>query len=77
MSQYLEFVTDRLLVQLGYEKIYNSKNPFPFMDAINLQGKTNFFEHRVSQYQKAKINDMVISVNSTLESNTMQLLDDF
>lgn len=75
MSQYLECVTDRLLLQLGYEKIYGSKNPFPFMDAINLQGKTNFFEHRVSQYQKAKINDIV--VNSTLDETTIQLSDDF
>jgi ribonucleoside-diphosphate reductase beta chain len=77
MCQYLEFVTDRLLVQLGYNKIYKASNPFSFMDAICLQGKTNFFEHRVSQYQKAKINDIIISVNNTLESSTMQLLEDF
>jgi len=75
MSQYLECVTDRLLLQLGYDKIYGSKNPFPFMDAINLQGKTNFFEHRVSQYQKAKINNII--VNSSLDSTTIQLSDDF
>ena len=73
MCQYLEFVADRLLVQLGYNKIYNSKNPFPFMDAINLQGKTNFFEHRVSQYQKAKIEN----ITTTLSSNTIELYDDF
>ena len=41
MSQYLEFIADRLSLQLGYKKIYNATNPFPFMDAINLQGKTN------------------------------------
>jgi len=73
MCQYLEFVADRLLVQLGYNKIYNCKNPFPFMDAINLQGKTNFFEHRVSQYQKAKIHN----ITTSLSSNIIELHDDF
>jgi ribonucleoside-diphosphate reductase beta chain len=52
MTQYLEFVTDRLLVEFGCEKEYNTKNPFDFMDMISLQGKTNFFEKRVSEYQK-------------------------
>lgn len=55
MTQYLEFVTDRLLVELGCEKVYNSANPFDFMDMISLQGKTNFFEKRVSEYQKAGV----------------------
>ncbi len=55
MTQYLEFVTDRLLVELGCEKEYNSSNPFDFMDMISLQGKTNFFEKRVSEYQKAGV----------------------
>ena len=55
MTQYLEFVTDRLLVEFGCKKVYNSKNPFDFMDMISLQGKTNFFEKRVSEYQKAGI----------------------
>ncbi len=55
MTQYLEFVTDRLLVEFGCDKVYNSKNPFDFMDMISLQGKTNFFEKRVSEYQKAGI----------------------
>ena len=50
MSQYIEFVADRLVVQLGYSKIYNSKNPFDFMDMISLDGKTNFFEKRVGDY---------------------------
>lgn len=50
MSQYIEFVADRLLVQLGYEKVYNSANPFDFMEMISLEGKTNFFERRVSDY---------------------------
>ncbi len=55
MTQYLEFVTDRLLVELGCSRVYNSANPFDFMDMISLQGKTNFFEKRVSEYQKAGV----------------------
>ncbi|MBB6609982.1 ribonucleotide-diphosphate reductase subunit beta [Pontibacter sp. Tf4] len=55
MSQYIEFVADRLLVDLGYSKIYNSTNPFDFMEMISLQGKTNFFEKRVGDYQKAGV----------------------
>jgi len=56
MGQYLEFVTDRLLVALGCSKVYNSENPFDFMQNIALQGKTNFFEKRVAEYQKAGVN---------------------
>jgi len=52
MTEYLEFVTDRLLLQLNCNKIYNTKNPFPFMEMISLEGKTNFFEKRVSEYKK-------------------------
>jgi ribonucleoside-diphosphate reductase beta chain len=55
MTQYLEFVTDRLLVELGCDRVYNSSNPFDFMDMISLQGKTNFFEKRVAEYQKAGV----------------------
>ena len=55
MTQYLEFVTDRLLVELNCDKVYNSTNPFEFMDMISLQGKTNFFEKRVAEYQKAGV----------------------
>ena len=55
MIQYLEFVTDRLLVELGVDKEFNVSNPFDFMDMISLQGKTNFFEKRVSEYQKAGV----------------------
>ena len=55
MIQYLEFVADRLLVELDCEKEYNVTNPFDFMDMISLQGKTNFFEKRVSEYQKAGV----------------------
>jgi len=55
MTQYLEFVTDRLLVELGCDRVYNSSNPFDFMDMISLQGKTNFFEKRVAEYQKSGV----------------------
>ena len=52
MSQYIEFVADRLAVQLGVAKIYKSVNPFDFMELISLEGKTNFFEKKVSEYSK-------------------------
>lgn len=55
MSQYIEFVADRLLVELGNNKVYNVSNPFDFMEMISLQGKTNFFEKRVGEYQKAGV----------------------
>ena len=55
MTQYIEFVADRLLAELGCDKVYNATNPFDFMDMISLQGKTNFFEKRVSEYQKAGV----------------------
>ena len=55
MGQYIEFVADRLLSELGNEKVYNKPNPFDFMEMISLQGKTNFFEKRVGEYQKAGV----------------------
>ena len=55
MAQYIEFVADRLLNSLGYPKVYNSENPFDFMETISLEGKTNFFEKRVSEYTKAGV----------------------
>jgi len=55
MSQYIEFVADRLLMELGNDKVYNTSNPFDFMEMISLQGKTNFFEKRVAEYQKAGV----------------------
>jgi len=54
MSQYIEFVADRLLIQLGYEKIYHATNPFSFMELISVESKTNFFEKRVSEYALAE-----------------------
>ncbi|HND87805.1 MAG TPA: ribonucleoside-diphosphate reductase small subunit [Saprospiraceae bacterium] len=55
MSEYIEFVADRLLVSLGCSKVYGTANPFPWMDMISIQGKTNFFETRVGDYQKAGV----------------------
>jgi len=55
MRRYIEFVADRLLVELGCKKIYNSENPFDFMEHISLEGKTNFFEKKVGEYQKAGV----------------------
>ena len=55
MQQYIEFVADRWITELGYSKIYNSSNPFDFMEMISLQGKTNFFEKRVGDYQKSGV----------------------
>lgn len=71
MNQYIEFVADRLLVSLGLEKIYGSTNPFDFMEMISLQGKTNFFEKRVSEYQKAGV------MNNEKESQKFSLDEDF
>lgn len=55
MSQYIEFVADRLMLSLGHLKIFNTPNPFDFMEMISLEGKTNFFEKRVGEYQKAGV----------------------
>jgi ribonucleoside-diphosphate reductase beta chain len=71
MTQYLEFVTDRLLVELNCEKEYNVTNPFDFMDMISLQGKTNFFEKRVSEYQKAGV------LNNDTKSADFSIDEDF
>jgi ribonucleotide reductase beta subunit family protein with ferritin-like domain len=54
MSQYIEFVADRLAVQLGIQKIYRAQNPFDFMEMISLEGKTNFFEKKVSEYSRVR-----------------------
>jgi ribonucleoside-diphosphate reductase beta chain len=64
MQQYIEFVADRWLVELGYNKVYNATNPFDFMEMISLQGKTNFFEKRVGDYQKAG----VMGATNTMQS---------
>ena len=56
MAQYIEFVADRLIQQLGYAKFYNSENPFEFMQLISMESKTNFFEKRVSEYNLSNVN---------------------
>jgi len=71
MSQYVEFVADRLLQELGQEKIYKVTNPFPFMEHISLQNKTNFFENRVGAYQKAGV------MNKSVEERSFNLKADF
>merc|ERR1711907_140025 len=55
MTKYIEFVADRLLTALGHSKLYGTTNPFDWMELISLQGKTNFFEKRVGEYQKAGV----------------------
>lgn len=70
MCQYIEFVADRLLVALGCAKVYNATNPFDFMELISLQGKTNFFEKRVAEYQKS-------GVMGKKEDNVFSLDEDF
>jgi len=70
MKQYIEFVADRWLVELGYSKMFNATNPFDFMELISLQGKTNFFEKRVGDYQKS-------GVMGEKQSKTFSLDEDF
>jgi ribonucleoside-diphosphate reductase beta chain len=64
MRQYIEFVADRLLVSLNSSKLYNVSNPFPWMEMISMQGKTNFFEKRVGEYQKSGVKDGGASLGS-------------
>ncbi|KAF7970486.1 hypothetical protein HWV62_23851 [Athelia sp. TMB] len=70
MKTYIEFVADRLLVALGCTKIYESENPFDFMEMISLTGKTNFFERRVSEYAKANIVCQAMAERTYLEDKT-------
>ena len=67
MKQYIEFVADRLLVALGNEKVYKATNPFDFMENISLGGKTNFFEKRVADYQKAGVMNSTKKVDPDAE----------
>ena len=75
MSQYIEYVTDHLLVEMGLEKMYGATNPFDFMDMISLEGKTNFFERRVSEYQKAGV--ATDSAHDVARSGSFDLDQDF
>ncbi|SOE22204.1 ribonucleoside-diphosphate reductase beta chain [Spirosomataceae bacterium TFI 002] len=69
MCQYIEFVADHLLESLELKKVYNATNPFDFMDMISLQGKTNFFEKRVGEYQKAGVNSDRDKMSFTLDED--------
>ena len=71
MSQYIEFVADRLLVELGNDKVFNATNPFDFMDMLSIQGKSNFFEKRVAEYQKAGV------MNSGNDNHGFSMDEDF
>jgi len=69
MKQYIEFVADRLLVELQCPKVYNSENPFDFMELISLEGKTNFFEKKVGEYQKAGVMAKAEDMKFTLDAD--------
>lgn len=77
MKQYIEFVADRLCVGLGYEKIYNTINPFDWMELISLEGKTNFFEKRVGEYAKAGVATHNNHDNARSEHGVLNLNADF
>ncbi|KAK4176232.1 ribonucleotide reductase [Triangularia setosa] len=77
MKQYIEFVADRLLISLGNEKIYRSTNPFDFMENISLGGKTNFFEKRVGEYQKAGVMNSTKKFEETAEESKNENGGDF
>lgn len=70
MKQYIQFIADRLLYTLNYQKMYNVSNPFDFMDMISIEGKTNFFDRRVGEYQKS-------NVLSSQQQKEFQLDDNF
>lgn len=72
MSQYIEFVADRMLKDLGYRPLFGSKNPFDWMDMISLEGKTNFFEKRVAEYQKSGV---MASVSSDMREKAQRTLN--
>ncbi|KAG0456639.1 hypothetical protein HPP92_024427 [Vanilla planifolia] len=74
MSQYIEFVTDRLLEALNYSKMYDTSNPFDWMELISLQRKTNFFEKREDEYQKASV---MSSFNDNGAIHEFRMDDDF
>ena len=75
MSEYIEFVADRLIYALGYDKKYNTKNPFDWMELISLQGKTNFFEKRVAEYQKSGVSMQVKNQSIEINSDNVFTID--
>ena len=75
MCQYIEYVADRWIVALGYPKLFNASNPFDFMELISLQGKTNFFEKKVGEYQKSGVN--TANKHAMAANNLFSLNEDF
>lgn len=71
MSEYIEYVADHLIVSLGLPKVYRTENPFEWMELISLQGKTNFFEKRVGEYQKAGV------MGGSMQNAAFELTEDF
>ena len=71
MTQYIKFVADRLLVDLGYQKIWNYENPFDFMESLSMEGKTNFFESRPTQYQSSHV------LNQSKNVDSFEVTDEF
>lgn len=77
MCEYVEFVTDRLFVALGYPKVYNANNPFDWMEMISLQGKTNFFEKRVGEYRRSNVSLTTSGAEAHLNDKTFNMNADF
>ena len=76
MGKYIEYVADRLLVKLNCPKHWNTPNPFPWMELISIQNKTNQFERRVAEYGRAQFNRTTLKAESTSNS-AIELLEDF
>ncbi|KAK9918696.1 hypothetical protein WJX75_006075 [Coccomyxa subellipsoidea] len=77
MGQYIDYVADRLLVALGYDKLYQATNPFDWMEMISLQGKTNFFERRVGEYQRAGVMGSAQPASGERQAYTFTMDEDF
>uniref|UniRef100_A0A8C6A8X5 Ribonucleoside-diphosphate reductase subunit M2 n=1 Tax=Marmota marmota marmota TaxID=9994 RepID=A0A8C6A8X5_MARMA len=69
MKQYIDFVADRLMLELGFNKVFKVENPFDFMENISLEGKTNFFEKRVGKYQRMGVMSNPTDNSFTLDAN--------
>ena len=77
MREYINYVADHLMVSLGYKKIYDATNPFDWMELISLQGKTNFFEKRVGEYQKAGVMGSLGNGGNGQHGSAFSLCEDF
>lgn len=69
MKRYIEFVADRLMLELGFSKVFHVENPFDFMENISLEGKTNFFEKRVGEYQRMGVMSSPTENSFTLDAD--------